>query len=92
MTKRKNIQVSKDEFDKFIRAYPRHLTVNVYGASEPPLITYNDLNYGSQWPDSVVASTFAYDDNEDGRYYKPEDNRYYSILSNYKEVFGDKEK
>ena len=61
---------------------------DVFGASEPPLITYNDFSLGV-WPDSVVAWTFLWDDNEDGYNYKPEGERKYFILDDCKR--GEKE-
>lgn len=48
-------EVCRDEFDAFVRAYPRKLEVDVYGACDPPLITWNDFERAPLWPDSVVA-------------------------------------
>jgi hypothetical protein len=49
--------VSKDEFSAFLKSYPRKLERDVYGACEPPMVTYNDFARAPQWPDSIVAST-----------------------------------
>lgn len=53
MNRRK--QVSKKEFENFIRNYPRKLSI--CGICDPPLITYNDFEISREWSDSVVAST-----------------------------------
>jgi hypothetical protein len=42
-------------FKTFVEAYPRKLERDVFGAYEPPLVTYNDFTLGN-WPESVVAS------------------------------------
>lgn len=47
-------EVDKSEFDSFIKSYPNKLVRDVYGAFEPPLITFNDFLLGD-WPDSVIA-------------------------------------
>ena len=49
---------TKDELDHFVKAYPRKLERDVFGAYEPPLVTFNDFTLGG-WPDSVVASFSA---------------------------------
>lgn len=73
------IKVSKEEFDKFVKTYPRELCCDVWGACEPPLVTYNDFTLGN-WPDSVVARTWAYSDKVGDYYYaKPEDRDYYVL-------------
>jgi hypothetical protein len=46
---------SKEEFEAFLRGYPRPLERDVYGACEPPLVSYNDWTLGN-WPTSIVAS------------------------------------
>jgi hypothetical protein len=48
-------ECTKEELLTFVRTYPRVLQRDVYGACEPPLVTYNDFTRGV-WPDSVVAS------------------------------------
>lgn len=80
-------RVTKEEFNAFIRNYPRKLDVDVYGVSEPPNITYNDFELAAKWPYSIVASTFLYDDDPNDYYYLPEEDRNYTILENYEEVF-----
>jgi hypothetical protein len=42
-------------FKSYLEAYPRKLERDVFGAYEPPLVTYNDFTLGN-WPASVVAS------------------------------------
>lgn len=83
-------KVSKQEFLDFIKNYPRKLTIDCCGISEPPTITYNDFELANRWPYSIMASTSAYDDNPDGYFYEPEDKRDYFIIINYKELFESK--
>lgn len=82
--------VSKDEFVEFIKDYPRRLVRDVFGACDPPAVSYNDFTLANRWPHSVVASTFLYDDDPDGYYYEPEEKREYRIMSNYAECFASK--
>lgn len=49
------VTCTKEELEAFVAAYPRALEKDVFAASEPPLVTYNDFTLGD-WPDSVVAS------------------------------------
>ena len=53
-------QVTKEEFDKFIREYPNKLEVDV-AVLEPPIKTWNDFSKADQWPRSVVAFCKMYD-------------------------------
>lgn len=80
-------KASKDEYQKFIDEYPRKLVRDVYGVCDPPSITYNDFELADRYPYSVVASTFAYDDEPGAYYYEPPEERIYKIMENYKEVF-----
>lgn len=57
MTKFK--EVSKDEFEAWLKGYPRKLERNVTNICEPPLINFNDFERAPYWPDSVVASYSA---------------------------------
>ena len=83
-------KVSKQEFLNFIESYPRKLEKDYCGISEPPSITYNDFELANRWPYSIIASTFAYDDNPDDYFYEPEDKRDYFIVINYEELFKSK--
>ena len=83
-------QVSKQEFIEFINHYPRRLDVDCWGACEPPLLSYNDFTLANRFPYSIVASTFAYDDDPSGYYYAPEESRTYTIVSNYEELYESK--
>lgn len=47
--------VSKEEFESFIKAYPKELDRNVFHAHMPPLVTCNDFSDGKKWPESVVC-------------------------------------
>ena len=80
--------VSKDEFVAFIKAYPRPLVRDVCGICDPPAISWNDFLFG-KWPDSVVARTFAYDDNPGDYFYEPEEKRDYSIMVNHDAVAAE---
>lgn len=71
-------RVSKLEFENFIDAYQNELEFDCCGISDPPLITYNDFSLG-KWPDSIVAQTHAYSDDENDYYYEPEELRKYYI-------------
>lgn len=48
--------VTQAEFEEHLRSWPRPLERDIFGAFEPPLVTYNDFTFGN-WPESVVAST-----------------------------------
>jgi hypothetical protein len=56
-------KVSKEEFDLFLKRYPKAVS-DVNGAFEPPLITYNDFSSGEKWPESVVAWRILNDSDE----------------------------
>ncbi len=71
-------RVSKAEFDEFVKNYPRKLVVDVCGISAPPLISYNDFTLG-KWSDSIVARTWAWEDDPNHYFYKPEEDRAYFI-------------
>lgn len=86
----KEKQVSKAEFIEFLKNYPRKLERDVCGICDPPSITYNDFELANRWPYSVVARTFAYDDEPDGYFYEPEESRTYKIVENHEELFKSK--
>lgn len=44
-----------EEFEAFLKGYPRPLERDVARTHEPPLVTYNDFTRGG-YPVSVVAS------------------------------------
>lgn len=54
----KRFKCTPEELEEFVKSYPRKLVSDVYGACEPPLVTYNDFTLGN-WPESVVASYSA---------------------------------
>ncbi len=83
-------KVAKSEFEKFLSNYPRPLERDVFGACEPPAVSYNDFQLAAKWPYSVVAKTFLYSDNKKDYYYEEESNRVYEIMGNYEEVFASK--
>jgi hypothetical protein len=56
-------KVTEDEFNQFVRNYPKALERDISSAFEPPLVTYNDFSDGRMWPDSVVASRIIDKDN-----------------------------
>jgi hypothetical protein len=47
--------VTEEEMLAHVKSWPRELERDVYGAYDPPLVTYNDFTLG-KWPTSVVAS------------------------------------
>jgi hypothetical protein len=83
-------KVSKEELLEFVKKYPRKLEIDVTGISEPPLLTYNDFELANRWPYSVIAKYYCYDDDPNGYYYAPEEERTYKIMENYEEVFNSK--
>jgi hypothetical protein len=83
-------RVSKEEFLEFIKNYPRRLIKDCNGICDPPSITYNDFELANRWPYSIVASTFVYSDDPQDYYYMPDEERVYSIVANYEEVFNSK--
>lgn len=82
--------VSKSEFEEFIRSYPRRLERDVFGACDPPAVSYNDFWLANRWPHSIVARTFLYEDNPGDYWYEPEEKRTYSIMANYEECYNSK--
>jgi hypothetical protein len=56
-------KVSEEEFDLFLKRYPK-IVSDVNAAFEPPLITYNDFSSGEKWPESVVARRILNDPDE----------------------------
>ena len=87
-TKPQTKEVTKQEFIDFCNSYPRSLTRDVCGISDPPAVSYNDFEIG-WWPLSVVASTHLYTDNPEDYFYTPEEKRFYSIVINYKELYEE---
>lgn len=82
--------VTKSEFESFIKAYPRKLDFDVYRVWDPPSLTYNDFELANRWPYGIVASTFGYDDDPKGYFYEPPEKRIYRILENYEELFANR--
>jgi len=78
--------VSEKEFYEFINSYPRKLEKHYHGMYSPARISYNDLELSDKWPECMVASTEDYD-NPPSLY---EEDRYFRITINYKEVFDNK--
>jgi hypothetical protein len=52
---KKTKRVTEEEFEKFIKEYPRPLKKDITGIFEPPLMTFNDFSLDPFWPGSVVA-------------------------------------
>ena len=82
--------VKKEEFDSFIENYPRELCCNVNAMCDPPSVTFNDFALANRWPYSVVATTHAYDDEPGKYFYCPEEDRAYSTVTNFEELFESK--
>lgn len=62
----------------------------MFGACDPPSVTYNDFELADRYPYSVVASTFLYDDTPGSYWYEPEEDKIYRIMVNYEEVFNSR--
>lgn len=84
-------RVSKSEFEEFLSAYPRPLVRDVFGACDPPAVSYNDFELG-YWPRSIVASTHLYDDKPGEYFYKPSEERYFSIVTNHAELHAESQR
>ena len=50
-------KVTKEEFEQYLKNYPRELETDVNGICEPPLVTYNDFTLG-KYPQSIVAKYY----------------------------------
>ena len=85
-----NINVSKKEFELFIKSYPRKLIRDVSGISIPPTVTFNDFELANRWPYSIVASTHLYSDNPNDYCYASPEEQTYLIMENYIDVFNSK--
>lgn len=83
-------RVSKEEFDEYIKNYPRKLDFDVCGIAVPPALSWNDFELADRWPYSVVSNTWAYEDDPEHYFYTPEDERSYYIVENIEEVFASK--
>lgn len=67
-------EVTKEEFQEFVKKYPNKLDWNVTGICEPPLGSHNDFSDGKVWPESMVTKVFimdgsAYYDGKFSEYY-----------------------
>ena len=82
--------VLREDFIKFIKNYPRKLDCDVYGISNPSLVTYNDFELANRWPYSIVAKTWNYSDDPKNYFYKPLEERSYYVMVNYERVFNSK--
>jgi len=83
-------RVTKEEFNAFLKQYPRKLVSDVYGVCDPPAISYNDFELANRWPYSIVANTWAYEDDPNDYYYAAPENREYYIVENFAELFDSK--
>ena len=81
-------QTTKEEFENFIRNYPRKLKRDCCGISVPSAIFYIDSELADKWPDNTVAYTWTYSDDPDDYFYIPEEKRKYYIMQNYQKVFN----
>lgn len=84
------VDITKEKFIEYINNYPRQLRRDVFGACDPPSVTYNDFELADRWPHSIVANTFLYDDTPGNYWYEPEEDRVYRIMANYEEVFNSR--
>lgn len=67
-------EVTKEEFQEFVKSYPNKLDWNVSGACEPPLGGHNDFTDGKVWPESMVTKVFIMDGSD---YYGGKFSEYY---------------
>ena len=58
------VEVSKADFDQYIKEYPKPLERDITHICEPPLMTFNDFSEGKVWPQSIVAKAQLYDGSE----------------------------
>ena len=72
-------EVSKSEFEEYIKTYPGHLEKHVVGFCTPMLITYNDFSRGGYPEKSIVAKTWD----------EPEEERTYCIIDEVKDERTD---
>lgn len=84
-------RVSKSKFEEFLSAYPRPLVRDVFGACDPPAVSYNDFELG-YWPRSIVASTHLYDDKPGEYFYEPPEERYFSIVTNHEALHAESQR
>lgn len=70
--------VDKEEFDNFIKNYPRKLRGDYF----MDVYSYNDFELANVWPKSIVAKIYVG--------YGPDDPDEYEIVVNYEEVFNSK--
>ena len=73
-------------FDRF--HFSEYIFPQIYGRM--PKLTFNDFELANRWPYSVVAGYFCWDDKPDDYYYKAPEERTYTIMENYEEVFNSK--
>lgn len=66
-------EVKKEEFDEFVKSYPRQLEWSVTTICEPPLGNHNDFSLGN-WPESMVTKVQIMDGSE---YYNFETSKYF---------------
>jgi hypothetical protein len=78
--------VTKEQFEEFLKNYPRPLLYDYYGVCMPPLITYNDRKIADKFPNSIVALTYAYEDESKHYFYCPPEERIYQIATNLQEI------
>jgi hypothetical protein len=83
-------QVTRAEYEEFLKNYPRPLRSDVCAICDPPVITHNDFELANRWPYSVIARTWLYDDKPGQYFYEPEEKRKFYICVNYRELFDSK--
>lgn len=82
--------VSKEEFSDWLSKYPRKLERDVYAVVDPPAVSYNDFELADKWPYSIVARTSAYSEDPKDYFYEPPEDRIYSVMRNFEEVYLSK--
>ncbi len=77
-------QITKEELNNFIKAYPVKLEYDAYGP-EPAMGSYNDFSEGKIWPESIIALVKLYGKQE---YYNFQPNEYYIKEDALKKIYG----
>lgn len=84
------IEVSKEEFENYIKNYPRKLDFDACGISDPTALSWNDFELADRWPYSIVANTWDYDEYNGTSCETPKEERSYYVVENIEAVYASK--
>lgn len=82
--------VSEDEFDTFIKNYPRPLTKTIATCFDPPHISYWDKSLSSIKKYTLVADRWDYSTDPNDYFFLPKEERTGTILVNANDVYNSK--